>query len=211
MTSETRKLDDFHLPQIIVALAENGDLVTELPGPSGSRRRVVLLRANALPRGQTEADYDWDKTALVNFADAYERGYKQALAESFETAVRTILQGRAGAKFEIGTDGAPTQAQVEHWRHAHASAFKRDDCKFCQSERQAELEAGAKERTRNTRGAILSDFGGVVVRRLNRHGQDQFELERRAAERAANGTRGRSARKPKDAPPTLEIDLSTPF
>lgn len=56
-------------------------------------------------------------------------------AQGAYNTIHTILTARARSTTNLGSDGAPTQAQVEHWeRHA---IYRSSTCAFCRAEAKA--------------------------------------------------------------------------
>lgn len=74
-------------------------------------------------------------------------------------SLRRMLQAQANSQWEIGTDGAPTARQVKHWEQH--DIFADDRCPFCIAE--GRIRGG---KPRRAQPVLLSEHGGVVVRRL---------------------------------------------
>jgi hypothetical protein len=114
------------VPQLLLTLSPNGELIAELPGLNGARRKVEI---------QAETCYD---------------------------TITRILHSQLKAKNppEIGTDGAPTARQVNHWdRHGD---FPDRQCVFCLSENRFKTPEAKK--LPNRRVSYVGD-GSVKVTR----------------------------------------------
>lgn len=81
-----------------------------------------------------------------------------ALGSTLTSVLQTIRNGRV----ELGTDGAPTSAQVLHWEK-HSSGWPVATCRFCLSA-SAEKEAKRKARGREM---IARTGGGVQINRIS--------------------------------------------
>lgn len=81
-----------------------------------------------------------------------------------EAALRVILEAQARGEYEIGQDGAPTQAQVKHWeRHA---MWPDDRCRFCIAE--GRVANGGRKRVRKSQLIAQTAVreGKIEIRRL---------------------------------------------
>lgn len=75
-----------------------------------------------------------------------------------EQTLRRILEHQMLGEVEIGLDGAPTGAQVEHWeRHQE---WAKNGCRFCMDEGRYASNGGKPSRM------ILKRSDGVEVRRV---------------------------------------------
>lgn len=112
-------------PQLIITLSPEDQLVIELPGTMGTRRKVEISPNN------------------------------------LEATVLRILRAQRESLTEIGLDGAPTIAQVEHWeKHEDWPSAK---CRFCIAEGRIKGEASP----RNKKRILLEKReDGVEVRKI---------------------------------------------
>jgi hypothetical protein len=78
--------------------------------------------------------------------------------DAAETLLR-ILHAQLASRVAIGEDGAPTQAQVRHWERHQIFADPR--CPHCRAEGR-----GAEATSSRRRPTLISDHGGVTIRRL---------------------------------------------
>jgi hypothetical protein len=75
--------------------------------------------------------------------------------------INRVLKARETGEYEIGEDGEPTEAQVRHWeRH---TIWPDSQCPFCRAERRGLPTPDPRPR----RGEIISDYGGVTIRRVS--------------------------------------------
>lgn len=79
--------------------------------------------------------------------------------EFTQTCLR-VLRAQQEQRTEIGTDGAPTQVQVQHWERHNIWPDSR--CRFCLSEGRASPEYPKAKR----RVLVHSTKSGVEVRRI---------------------------------------------
>lgn len=80
--------------------------------------------------------------------------------ETICDTIHRILKARETGDYEIGEDGEPTEAQVRHWeRHV---IWPDSQCSFCRAERRGLPSPNQSPR----RGTVISDYGGVTIRRV---------------------------------------------
>ena len=73
--------------------------------------------------------------------------------------LRRMLDAQRDNRSEIGSDGAPTQAQVKHWEDH--GIWPSDRCRFCLSEGRINKPSGERRRP-----VVVAQNGEVTVRRL---------------------------------------------
>jgi hypothetical protein len=141
-------------PQIIISLSPQGELVTELPGLNGSRRKINLkvdqksdyAIGNAIQTLRKITNLEADTTGITNATKASEllsslQGMIKEAAQAASTLssllgddntlsdiILRILNSQQISKHNIGEDGAPTTQQVNHWKN-HGFLCEDKNCK----------------------------------------------------------------------------------
>lgn len=119
-------------PSVTVTLLPSGGLAIGLPGPFGLDRLIPLEERKA------------------------------AAAPSPTEVIKMVLLALQRGEEAIGTQAAPTRAQVEHWqRHVGPWGFQ-PRCPFCLAEERSGRSAGRASRVKSEKKL----GGGVVVRRI---------------------------------------------
>ena len=150
-------------PQIIITLSASGQPVIELPGLNGSRRKInlepksssIVAIGIALEVLKDISEIKIDDTidgsirtnaakavdllnqlqGKINRANEAANGLTSTLNSdnTFSDIILRILEAQVSNSNNLGSDGAPTQAQVRHWEK-HSGIFGDPSCSFCISE-----------------------------------------------------------------------------
>jgi hypothetical protein len=165
-------------PQLIISLSPQGELVAELPGLNGARRKINL---NANKQSNSAISFASQTLRDISNLQANTTGITDATKASellnlLQNKMQTcsdaanqisnledqdntvcdillrILQGQLNSKSKLGEDGAPTAQQLRHWEK-HSGIWGDPSCPFCISE--GKFEKG-KNRERSVKG--LSEY-----------------------------------------------------
>lgn len=175
-------------PQIIVSLSNQGELVTELPGLNGSRRKINLKQSEtskpaiayalSVLNDISNLNLDIEGTSAVAKAAAtlnHLQSKIQAARDAFNQlsniinndnttcdVILRILEARVANRSQIGEDGNPTEQQVRHWQK-HSGIFGDPSCPFCISEGKFEKGKNREKSIRN-----LSEFEALRLGLISR-------------------------------------------
>ncbi len=144
-------------PQIIISLSPQGELVTELPGLNGSRRKINLKVDQksdyainlAIQTLREITNIEADTTGITNATKASEllNSLQNKIKAASEAAsalssllgddntlsdiILRILNSQQVSKHNIGEDGNPTTQQVNHWKN-HGFLCEDKNCRTFQ-------------------------------------------------------------------------------
>lgn len=161
-------------PQIILTLSSQGELVAELPGLNGSRRKLnlntnkksdeAIANASQILRDISNIEVDTISITTANKAEDLLNQLTNKIDAAREAAnnianlisednticdiLLRILQAQLNSNSRLGEDGAPTEQQVKHWKK-HSGIWGDPTCPFCISE--GKFEPG-KNRERSIKG-----------------------------------------------------------
>ncbi len=139
-------------PQIIISLSPQGELVTELPGLNGSRRKInlhvkqqsQLAIENAIETLRNISKIETDSVTEIGKANELLNQLQNRIKTATEAAnilssvlsennttcdiIFQILNKQQTAKYQIGEDGNPTESQITHWQR-HGILCEDPKCK----------------------------------------------------------------------------------
>ncbi len=141
------------IPQLIISLSPSGDLVAELPGLNGARRKINLVanqqsnsaisfasqvlrdisNLSASTTGITDATKASDLLNLLQnkMKSAADAANQISNLENQDNTIcdilLRILNGQVSSKSRLGEDGAPTKSQITHWQK-HGALCEDKDC-----------------------------------------------------------------------------------
>ncbi len=177
-------------PQLIISFSPQGELVTELPGLNGSRRKINLKinqKSNLAIAFATQVLREISQIGgeVIGITDATKAS---ELLSSLQNKIKTaadaanqishlldedntlsdilirILSGQQSSKHMIGEDGNPTEQQVKHWQK-HSNIWGDPTCPFCIAE--GKFEPGKnREDTRSLKG--LTEFEALRLGLVSR-------------------------------------------
>lgn len=141
------------VPQLIISLSPQGELICELPGLNGSRRKINLEAnktsnaaiANASKALREISNLEAQTTGITDATKANDllnllQGKIHAAADAANQIsnlqnqdnticdiLLRILQGQQTSKSRLGEDGAPTASQIKHW-DKHGALCEDKEC-----------------------------------------------------------------------------------
>lgn len=153
------------IPQLIISLSPQGELITELPSLNGSRRKINLkINQTSLNSIETAIEILRQIGSIPATNAANDLSTLLKTDNTLTDILLRILENQVSSKHKIGEDGNPTEQQVRHWQK-HNSIWGDPMCPFCISEGKFEKGKNLDD-NRKLRG--LSEYEALRLGLISR-------------------------------------------